>query len=174
MRADEISAARGRYGEPCARVLRNFADGVRRFAPHATRLRTYICPTTPGPKASEILGCGASFRGSSRSRTRTTGLRSFLAEVSTQNAKRVVFGNRRDQQQEPNTQKEPACPLCRQPMEVVADGKERTHACGALQNILHEAGANLRYNNEPPLDDDSGYKACPVPEGILKDLYDDV
>jgi hypothetical protein len=35
MRADEISAARGRYGEPCARVLRNFADDVRRFASNA-------------------------------------------------------------------------------------------------------------------------------------------
>jgi hypothetical protein len=35
MRADEISAARGRYGEPCARVLRSFADDVRRFASNA-------------------------------------------------------------------------------------------------------------------------------------------
>jgi hypothetical protein len=35
MRADEISAARGRYGEPCARVLRSFADDVRRFAANA-------------------------------------------------------------------------------------------------------------------------------------------
>jgi len=35
MRADEISAARGRYGESCARVLRSFADDVRRFASNA-------------------------------------------------------------------------------------------------------------------------------------------
>jgi hypothetical protein len=62
------------------------------------------------------------------------------------------------------------CPLCGQPQEIEIDGMHRGHACPALQDVLHEAIAHLRYLPSTESDDHFSANAPPEIDFKLDDL----